>query len=265
MSERFIKFIPSEEAMYLVIKKGHAFRLLTIIAELARRYEGAPDGLHIGEALLGDWKSYGMTEQNYRTAKKILVQRQHLEITETNRNRKKSTTGVTTEGTKVKLLSSNVYDINISEGNDRPNDCLTTDQRLPNDELRKNKNIKKEEESKVYAQSAAPLHTKENLFFNSESCLFEGISLEDRKDWVAMFPNVNLDLEITKATQWLKSNPSKSKKKLWRKFLTGWFSRANDYAENKKAFKANFPKASVERGTKNMDGTPMKSKAEGLF
>jgi len=148
MTERFLKFIPSNEAMYLLTQKGHAFRLLTIIAEAARRYEGDADGLHIGEAFIGGFENYDMTEQNYRTAKKILESRGHIKIIETCRTRKKPLTskdtfnsgfcknptiGVTTIGTKVKLLSSTVYDININDGNDRNNDRLTTDQRPTND------------------------------------------------------------------------------------------------------------------------------------
>jgi hypothetical protein len=149
MAERFLKFIPSKEALRLLTNHGHAFRLLTIIAEAARRYDGDPDGLNAGEALIGGHEKYGMSEQNYRTAKKILVQCQHIKILETNRNRKKVTTGVTTDGTRVKLLSSNVWDINSEHGNDRPNDCLTTAQRLPNDELRK-KEDKKEKSHHPY-------------------------------------------------------------------------------------------------------------------
>jgi len=150
--QRFIKFIPSPEAMWLVHNQANAFRLLTIIATLARRESGNPDGLQIGEAFIGDWKSYGMSEQNYRTAKDVLVKRQHLKILETNRTRKKSTTGVTTKGTKVKLLTTNVYDINKNDGNDCSNDCLTTAQRLPNDDqegIRRNKNDKKDHQSSL--------------------------------------------------------------------------------------------------------------------
>ena len=150
MSERFIKFIPSDQAMFLVCHKNpayqNAFRLLTIIAERARRYDGHPDGLKVGQCHLGNWNDYGMSEQNYKTAKKILERMQLIKIIETNRTRKKATTGVTTEGTLVELCSTTVYDINIQQDNDSSNDCLTTAQRLPNDKLRKNKKEKKEKE-----------------------------------------------------------------------------------------------------------------------
>jgi hypothetical protein len=153
MVERFLKFIPSKEAMFLVTHKNlayqNAFRLLTIVAERARRYNGHPDGLMIGQCHLGKWTDYGMSEQNYKTAKKILERMQLIKIIETNRTRKKVTTGVTTEGTLIELISSTVYDINIEDGNDRSNDCLTTAQRLPNDKLRKNKKDKKEKEEEL--------------------------------------------------------------------------------------------------------------------
>lgn len=297
MSERFLKFIPSEEAMFLLMKKGHAFRLLTIIAEAARRYEGLPDGLHIGKCYIGGFENYDMTERNYRTAKKILEKRGHIEIVETCRSRKKSTDGTTTIGTRVKLKSVNVWEINANDpadekcqlfyrdeknddrsddrfyeeksstSDDRNDDRATTERRPSDDKQERIRKIKKEKEEQNIAQSAPPLRIKnDNLFFNFETWQFEGISPEDRKDWSAMYPHVDLDLEIKKASQWLKANPSKSGKKLWRKFLTGWFTRTNDSAENKKAFKnAGSFGLPIDRRTKNMDGTPMKSKAEDLF
>lgn len=174
MSNRFIKFIPSEEAMYLLTQKGHAFRLLSIVAESARRYEGHPDGLHIGECFIGGFENYDMSEQNYRTAKEILLRRGHIEIIETCRTRKKGltsscsfnsgfcknpTTGVTTISTKVKLLSANVWDINLEIGNDRINERVTTDQRPTNDkqEAKEYKEYKEQPQtpSKEWAFAAA--------------------------------------------------------------------------------------------------------------
>lgn len=182
MSERFLKFIPSDEAMWLLKSRGHAFRLLTIIAESARRYEDSPDGLKVGEAFIGGHENYDMTEQNYRTAKKLLEERGHIQIIETCRTRKKSEKGNTTISTKVKLISRNVYDINsdgvttgfyqqislmqksndrsndrfslleIDKTNDRSNDRPTTDQRPTNDKqevLRSNVVVVQKEEEQV--------------------------------------------------------------------------------------------------------------------
>ncbi len=144
---RFLKFIPSDEALWLLVEKPNAFRLLTFIANTARRYNGHPDGLLIGQCHLQHWTFYKLTEQEYRTAKRILVERQHLKIIETNRTRKKSTTGTTTASTLVQLCSTTVYDINYEDINDRINDRATTDQRLPNDKQERIRKKKKEKES----------------------------------------------------------------------------------------------------------------------
>ncbi len=158
MSKNFIMLNRCEETLLLLRKHPNAFLLLTQIAERARRYDGHPDGLKIGECHIGDYKNCGLTEQKYRTAKSILEKKSYIKIIETCRNRKKSTTGSTTEGTLVKLLSSVVYDINIESGNDLINDRATTGQRPGNDEQdrikidkiekEERKNIKKEKFSK---------------------------------------------------------------------------------------------------------------------
>jgi hypothetical protein len=145
MCERFIKFIPSEEAFWLMENKPNAFRLLTHIANTARRTPGHPDGLLIGQCHLQSWKAYKLTEQQYRTAKKILVMRKHITIFLTNRTLKKSTTGSTTNSTIVQLCSSTIWDINPSVINDSINDRATTDQRPINDK-QEVKKVKKEKE-----------------------------------------------------------------------------------------------------------------------
>lgn len=265
MSERFLKFIPSKEAMYLLTEKGHAFRLLTIIAESARRYDGDPDGLKIGEALIGGHENYDMSESNYRSAKDILVRRSHIEIVETCRTRKKVTTGVTTVGTKVKLLSSNVWDINLEAGHDRTHDLPTTDPRPTHDEQEYIRKIKKEKNEEHKAQTASRLHSKDVLTFNFDKWKFEGITEQDATDWKAMYPHIDLRTETLKAIEWLKSNPSKRNKKNWRKFLTGWYQRANDTAENKKAYRSATGTATQDRRTKDIHGNPVESPHDGRF
>jgi hypothetical protein len=131
MSEIFVKFIKSDESEYLALRYPNAAALLQLIALRARREDGHPDGLRPGECFIGDWADSGMTQQEYRTAKDHLVKRGHILVIETNRTRKckNSTTGATTVGTKVKIISTNVYDININVVNDHINDRATTEQR----------------------------------------------------------------------------------------------------------------------------------------
>ena len=136
MAERFIKFIPSEEYLYLLKHHPNALLLLIQIASRARRIIGHPDGLNPYEAFIGDYKEAGIeTEKKYRTAKKILIDRGHLKIIETCRNRKKGATGMATIGTKVKLLRSDVFDINSEIEDDRKGDRRATEGRR----TRKNK------------------------------------------------------------------------------------------------------------------------------
>lgn len=269
-NERFIKFIPSEEAFWLMKEKPNAFLLLAYIANTARRANGHPDGLTIGQCHLQSWTFYGLTEREYRTAKEILVKRKHIIIIETNRTRKKSTTGSTTASTLVQLCSLKIWDINPETNDDRKDDRPTTDRRLTDDKqegIRKdisNDISKKEDALRDGAHPAPPIRSKEFLFFNFEKWEFEGITEKDLSDWKIMYPHIDLSVELLKAAQWLKSNPSKSNKKNWRKYLTGWFGRSNDSIENKKAFRtagANSP----DKRTKNPDGSPIKTRAEDLF
>lgn len=143
--KRFIKLLDSEETNYLLEHHPNAFLLLTLIAIRARRVSGKPDGLEIGEAYIGDYRKCGIeTERKYRTAKTLLQLRCHLLICETCRTRKKSTTGMTTHGTKVKLLKSTVWDINPESNDDRDDDRATTERRPSDDEEERNKNDKNE-------------------------------------------------------------------------------------------------------------------------
>lgn len=149
----FRKLIICEKTNWLLSKFPNAFLLLTLIAIRARRYAGHLDSKEIGDAHIGDWKACGLSEQQYRTAIKKLVSFNFIKIKETNRTRKKSTTGVTTEGTLVTLLNSDIWDVNLEESNDRINDRATTEQRLSNDEqeykeIKNDKNKNKKEKIK---------------------------------------------------------------------------------------------------------------------
>lgn len=78
-----------------------------------------------------------------------------------------------------------------------------------------------------------------DFFFSLESGRFEVIQSNDVTDWEIAYPAIDIRQEVIKAEQWLKANPSKAKaKKAWRRFLIGWFSRANEKAENQAAYRS---------------------------
>ena len=57
---------------------------------------------------------------------------------------------------------------------------------------------------------------------------WEGITEQDQADWRTAYPACDIQRQLAAMTQWLKANPSKSKKKLWRKFITNWLSRTQE-------------------------------------
>jgi hypothetical protein len=100
MSEGFIKLLRSEAAREL-LRDGKAFLLLTAIASRAKRTGDLNiHGLEIGQALIGDHASYGLTKQEYRSAKARLKRYGLAEFKATPR------------GTIATLLDQRVYDIN---------------------------------------------------------------------------------------------------------------------------------------------------------
>jgi hypothetical protein len=57
---------------------------------------------------------------------------------------------------------------------------------------------------------------------------WQGIADADRTAWLIAYPAATLTTELAKAGEWLRSNPTKSKRSNWRKFVTGWLSRCQD-------------------------------------
>ena len=46
-----------------------------------------------------------------------------------------------------------------------------------------------------------------------------GITPADREAWATAYPACTLDIELVRATEWLKANPTKARKSNWRRFL----------------------------------------------
>jgi hypothetical protein len=118
----FVKLMRSEKTEALM-GDPNAFTLLSVIAYRARRTSAFNlHGLAPGEALLGDHDRYGMSQSQYRTAKKKL---QKWGI---------ATFRATPRGTIAKLVGTEVYDIN-GEPCDNPHDNRVTSRRQADDNL----------------------------------------------------------------------------------------------------------------------------------
>ena len=132
MRAAFIK-LQRSEATWELLQDGNAFVLLTQIALRAKRTgEFSVHGLRIGQALIGDYRACGLTEQEYRSAK-IRLTRYGL-----------ATFKATSRGTIATLLDSSVYDINPCEEQRPNNGHVTDDQRTGNEQITTNKNDKNE-------------------------------------------------------------------------------------------------------------------------
>lgn len=113
-------------------RRPTAFLLLFLIAQRARRtIDSNFDNLQIGEAKIGDYESYGATEQIYRSDK-IFLEKFNF-----------ATFRGTDKGTIAKLIDTSIFDINVDQPNDLINEQLTDSQRATNEQLTTNKNIKK--------------------------------------------------------------------------------------------------------------------------
>ena len=96
----FIKLIRSQETEQM-LAQPNAFTLLSIIAFRAKRTNSfSIHNLKTGQALIGDYCNYGMTLQQYRTAKSKLTKWGFATFQSTNK------------GTIATLIDKRIYDIN---------------------------------------------------------------------------------------------------------------------------------------------------------
>ena len=69
-----------------------------------------------------------------------------------------------------------------------------------------------------------------------------GINDIDRAGWNVAFPAVNIEQELQKMTEWLTSNPTQARKRLWRRFLTNWLSRSQERGGTRQNVSTAFPR-----------------------
>lgn len=113
---------------HLLQKRPTAFLLLTLIAIRAKRSNNHPDKtLEVGECYVGDYVSYGVSEQIYRNDKTCLKSTGQATFRSTNK------------GTIAKLTNSNVFNINLEQeqrpkrqSNQRTNEQDTNEQTTTN-------------------------------------------------------------------------------------------------------------------------------------
>ena len=129
------------EAMELLQASPHAFRLAYVIAYRGQYRDGFNQhNIKLGEALLGDFKAYGMTQQQYRTAKSQLARWHFATFRATNR------------GTVGKLVDTRLFSLFRLECNDPNNTRVTSKQRTGND-YQEHKNVRRHQKSPLTASN----------------------------------------------------------------------------------------------------------------
>lgn len=114
----------------------------------------------------------------------------------------------------------------------------------------------------VVATSDSPKRRKRSQHHDAVSWDFEsgwgGITAADRKTWAEGFPAVVLDVELIRASEWLKANPTRAHKSNWRRFLVSWLTRSQDRGgTNRTAGKTAedaAKRAALERKSKEFSG-----------
>ncbi len=141
----FIKTFRSNESEQLMRYPSCLILLLQISLRAKRTNSLDLNGLEIGEALIGDHDSIGLTQQQYRTAKRNLKKWGFI------------TTKSTNKGTIAKLINTDVFDINIELDNDQTNERIAHQKLSNNNQIttnNKNKNEKKEKNVKNHVSDA---------------------------------------------------------------------------------------------------------------
>ena len=127
-NKSFLQVYRNQEVEEL-LRYPNAWCLLTIIAMRAKRTNKFNSkGLKIGEALIGDHCNYGMTRQQYRTAKKQLSKWNFATFRTTNK------------GTITRLNNSRIFNINSELPNHQDNHQISKKQPSGNHQVTTNNN-----------------------------------------------------------------------------------------------------------------------------
>ena len=164
----------------------------------------------------------------------------------TSLNKLKSTNELTIksskQGTVIQVVSYDKYQEVTNES--------TTHQPDSNQIVTTNKKNKNKKNEKKNTLADAETH---DISWSSAGG-WQNISADDIKQWDVAYPNANVAQQIEAMNQWLISNPSKAKKKLWRKFITNWLARQQTTASRpqQKSFAEINAEAKKEIYRKNM-------------
>ena len=208
---RFIALHCGDEAQALLENHPNAFLLLSQIAMRAKWKDCPITGMKAGEAFVGDWKKAGLhSEKSYRHAKKVLTECKIAAFKGASK------------GTVATLMDTRIFSVSMNTGAD-----TGADEGRARGGQGATNHTDTQNTLTPFALDGASSPPSLKISWNADSG-FSGITDHDRSGWLEAFPAVNINRQLAAMSEWLKSNPAKSKKSQWRKFITGWLSRHQD-------------------------------------
>ena len=104
--------------------------------------------------------------------------------------------------------------------------------RLPQDITEQDRTREEIQPAAPVATSDPPKRRKRSQHHDaiawSDADGWHGITESDRKAWGEAYPATVLDIELVRASEWLKANPTRARKSNWRRFLVSWLTRSQD-------------------------------------
>ena len=131
-SETWFKCYRSEEARTLAATPSAFMLLWQITCRAQRTSSYNKHNLDVGEAFLGDYKSLGMTQGQYRQAKKLLQKCGFAKFKGTNK------------GTIATLIDTTIFDPNLENHDEQPNKPTENRREKSNEQATTTKNVKNE-------------------------------------------------------------------------------------------------------------------------
>jgi hypothetical protein len=187
------------------------------------------------------------------------------QVNDQQKNEKTTSKNQSEEYTKEDIIE--ISDQQKNEKTTKQTTSRATNKKVTRIGIEIKKNIKNIDNARSNSSNSPGPKNSDFLFFCFELKKFVGIEKEDLESWKSAYPEVDLGKEISRATEWILSNPSK-RKKLWRKFLTGWLKNENDKIENRKAYASQNKQMPFGiRDRRNFDdhGNPVVSEASLRF
>lgn len=227
----WLKTYRNPELLELIAINGNAANLLLIIAFRAWRGTGINrHGLGPGQAFIGNFEKQGMSEQQYRTAKKVLEKLGYATFKPTAR------------GTIATLTDSRIYDINLegpnrlATGSQQAGNKLLTDsqqagnslatdsQQAPNRLLTTNKELKKErikELEEVEEGKELKNERKGERAAKAEPAPMDLETELSKLQHDPIYEHINVRREYAKAANYCKDH----RRKFTKRFFVNWLNR----------------------------------------